>query len=120
MILTGEHNEAFHLFTTNPAALKDQLTASMASCLGHVFIFRLMSSRGPIVVSLTTTTRKIFTVLLTAQSSSAKLYGKQGLGIGIVLVGIMLECLVSVLKKKETKPQSLPSEEFEDKKDKKE
>ena len=101
MFLIGEHNESYHLFTNSPEALRDQLLVAITGSLGNVFIFRLLSSRGPIVLALVTTTRKVFSVLLSAHSSATKLVGMKGLGIGIVVVGILLETSVSLFKKKD-------------------
>lgn len=101
MFLIGEHHESYHLFSNSPEALRDQLIVAITGSLGNVFIFRLLSSRGPIVLALVTTTRKVFSVLLSAHSSATKLVGMKGVGIGIVVIGILLETSISLFKKKD-------------------
>lgn len=101
MFLTGEHQESLALFGSSSEALWDQLTVAVTGSLGNVFIFRLLSSRGPIVLALVTTTRKVFSVLLSAHSSATRLVGAKGLGIGIVMGGILLESYSSLTKNKD-------------------
>lgn len=110
--MTGEHVEALQLFSTSRAALYDQLVVAITGSLGNVFIFSLLSSRGPIVLALVTTTRKVFSVLLSAHSSATKLRGFKGLGIAIVVGGILAESYSSMTKKKkvEEKPHAKSEE----------
>lgn len=98
----GEHIESYELYTRSPQALRDQLLVAVTHSFGNVFIFSLLSSRGPIALAVVTTTRKVFSVLLSAHSSATKLVGKKGLGIGIVIAGILLETGFSLFKKKNT------------------
>lgn len=100
MAFTGEYQEAHLLFSKSPEALYDQMSVSLSICLGNIFIFMLLSQRGSIVLALVTTTRKVFTVLLTAHNTGQTLSGLRGCGVGIVIAGIFMETAHSLLKGK--------------------
>ena len=70
----------------------------------------LLSRRGPIFLALVTTTRKVFTVLLSIFTSDAILAKTEVVGILIVISGLLLEGLSSVLFKssKQAKANSAP------------
>ena len=96
---SGEYHEAYHLFSHSRQALYDQISITVSLCLGNIFIFMLLSQRGSIVLALVTTTRKVFTVLLTAHNTALKLEGMRGIGIGVVIAGIVMETGHSLLGK---------------------
>ena len=96
---SGEYQEAYHLFSHSRQALYDQISITVSLCLGNIFIFMLLSQRGSIVLALVTTTRKVFTVLLTAHNTALKLEGMRGIGIGVVIAGIVMETVHSLLGK---------------------
>lgn len=96
---SSEFNYTFKLFSHSPEALTDQIKANLFTSIGNIFLFMILARRGPIVVALVTTTRKVFTVLLSAYTNNTPLKGTRGLGIGIVCFGVMLECSQSVYEK---------------------
>lgn len=95
-VLSGEIWATWDLFSHSRKALLDQITVSFLSCLGNIFIYMLLSRRGPIVLALVTTTRKVFTVLISIKTSNSKLGRMKQLGIGIVILGLLCECVSSV------------------------
>ena len=99
-MLSGEYLQAYHLFSHSRQALYDQLSINVSSSLGYVFLFLLLSQRGSITVALVTTTRKVFTVLLTMHRTSIKLEGIRGLGIAIIIAGVLVEAGQSIIGKK--------------------
>ena len=70
--------------------------------IGHIFIFMLIVRRGPLFTTLVTTTRKVFTVLLSVYSSNASLHSNEATGICIVIAGLLLEGLSSLHTKKDS------------------
>lgn len=87
---------------------------SLSTILGNVFIYMLLSQRGPIVLALVTTTRKVISVLLSAHTSATDLYGMEGLGMTVVCLGIIFESCHSINKKrsKEDDEKSSKSKEI--------
>ena len=104
-ILSGEYVNSIQLFMVSKDALIDQVTVALLHCIGNVFIFMVLSRRGPIVLALVTTTRKVFTVLHSFHTSASQLFGAKGLGILLVVVGLICECTQSILEK--TKPKKV-------------
>lgn len=102
-ILSGEWSYTYKLFTHSSQALLDQLTISLFSCLGNVFIFMVLTRKGPVALALITTTRKVFSVLISARINHTPLKGAQGLGIAVVCLGLVLECYESVMGKSKHK-----------------
>lgn len=79
------------------------------SSLGSIFIFMLLARRGPIFLALVTTTRKVFTVLLSVYTSNASLVQTEVVGIIIVIGGLVLEGLSALFSKKPDNGKASPT-----------
>lgn len=96
-VSSGEVYDTVALYSFSVQAFYDQLMVSALSCFGNIFVFMLLSRRGPIAVALVTTTRKVFSVLLSIQTGSEVIAPLKGAGIAIVVVGVILESLSGIL-----------------------
>lgn len=96
----GEYYETVSLYSHSIDAFYDQLTVSALSCLGNIFVFMLLSRRGPIALALVTTTRKVFSVVLSIHTGSEVISPLKGSGIAVVVVGVILESLHGILGSK--------------------
>lgn len=99
-ISSGEVFDTVALYSYSNQAFFDQLMVSALSCFGNIFVFMLLSRRGPIAVALVTTTRKVFSVLLSIHTGSEAIAPLKGVGIAIVVVGVILESLSGILSSK--------------------
>ena len=99
-VSSGEVFDTVALYSFSIQAFYDQLMVSALSCFGNIFVFMLLSRRGPIAVALVTTTRKVFSVLLSIHTGSESIAPLKGAGIAIVVVGVILESLSGILSSK--------------------
>lgn len=102
-VSSGEVFDTVALYSYSIQAFYDQIMVSALSCFGNIFVFMLLSRRGPIAVALVTTTRKVFSVLLSIHTGSEAIAPLKGAGIAIVVVGVILESLSGILS---SKPQN--------------
>lgn len=99
-IMSEEFSYTFKLFAHSSEALKDQFAGTIIMCIGYVFMFRILSRHGPIVIALISCTRKVFTVLLSAWINGTVLGGPRAFGILTVCIGVVIECSRSICEKK--------------------
>jgi drug/metabolite transporter (DMT)-like permease len=96
----GEIYDTFSLYSHSINAFYDQILVCVLSCFGNIFVFMLLSRRGPIALALVTTTRKVFSVLLSIHNGSESISPFKGTGIGVVVVGVLLESLHGIMGSK--------------------
>merc|ERR1712048_1073625 len=75
----------------NPAILKDIAVYSVCSAMGQGFIFFTISSFDPLVCTTVTTTRKVFSVLLSIFTKGHQLNAQGWSGIALACGGILGE-----------------------------
>jgi UDP-galactose transporter B1 len=77
----------------NPLVIKDLILLAVLGTFGQVFIFYTIANFSPLILSIVTTTRKFFTVLVSIimYNHSMNLY--QWMAIGLVFVGVFVEML---------------------------
>merc|ERR1712125_254131 len=88
---------------------KDVVLFSVCSALGQGFIFFVISSFSPLVCSTVTTTRKVFSVLLSIFTRGHRLNSQGWLGIGMAFLGILGELQEKFTARNSKRPRS-PSE----------
>jgi len=93
LLLTGEVFAFAGFVQRYPYVLSSMLQFSVCSALGQFFIFLMVSEFGPLPCSITTTTRKFFTVLGSVLFFGNALSGRQWLGATVVFTGLTLDGL---------------------------
>ncbi|XP_064644610.1 solute carrier family 35 member B1-like [Lineus longissimus] len=93
VLVTGEVFNFVAFVSRHPTILIHMLSFSVASALGQNFIFLTVANFGPLACSITTTTRKFFTVLGSVVIFGNVLAGRQWVGTGLVFSGLILDNL---------------------------
>uniref|UniRef100_A0A7S1D0P0 Sugar phosphate transporter domain-containing protein n=2 Tax=Cyclophora tenuis TaxID=216820 RepID=A0A7S1D0P0_CYCTE len=96
----GEFQSGFTFCTSNPEILTKIIKFALCSAVGQSFIFFTIANFDPLVLSTITTTRKIFSVLLSIflKGHSLSLMGWSG--IGLASSGILSELQAKSAKHK--------------------
>lgn len=89
--LTGELLQFVDFVQRFPFVISFIFQFSIMSAIGQLFIFLTISSFGPLVCSLITTTRKFFTVLCSVLLFGNSLTGQQWFGTALVFLGLSLD-----------------------------
>lgn len=87
----GEMAPGLKFLTENPAVLNKVALFAMCSALGQAFIFYTISTFDPLVCTTVTTTRKVFSVLLSIFTKGHQLNGQGWAGIACACSGILGE-----------------------------
>ena len=85
----NELGPGFNFCTSNPQIMNRILNFALLSAIGQSFIFYTISNFEPIVCSTVTTTRKIFSVLLSIFLNNHALNAHGWAGISIACAGIL-------------------------------
>eukprot|EP00928_Gymnodinium_smaydae_P017086 TRINITY_DN1650_c0_g1_i4.p1 TRINITY_DN1650_c0_g1~~TRINITY_DN1650_c0_g1_i4.p1 ORF type:complete len:366 (-),score=81.54 TRINITY_DN1650_c0_g1_i4:212-1240(-) len=101
-VVTGELYPGYKFLLANPGIFKDIVKFAICSALGQAFIFYTISSFDPLVCTTVTTTRKVFSVLLSIFTKGHHLNTQGWAGIAMACGGILgeLEEKYSASKKK--------------------
>ena len=91
LTITGELWQFIDFVRRFPFLISFILQFSIMSAIGQLFIFLTISSFGPLVCSLITTTRKFFTVLFSVLFFGNSLNNQQWLGTMLVFLGLGLD-----------------------------
>merc|ERR1711972_942066 len=97
----GEAEPGYKFLLENPGIFKDLLKFAACSALGQAFIFYMISSFDPLVCTTITTTRKVFSVLLSVFTKGHNLNGQGWAGIACACGGILGELEEKYSKGKE-------------------
>lgn len=99
LTLTGEGFSFLGFVQRYPFVLGNMLLFSLASALGQNFIFLMVANFGPLMCSITTTTRKFFTILGSVLIFGHTMLARQWLGTCFVFTGLVLDNLYGKEKK---------------------
>jgi len=96
----GELTAGFTFCQQNPEILSAIIKFSICSAVGQSFIFYTISNFDPLILSTVTTTRKIFSVLLSIFLKGHSLSGTGWSGIALACMGICSELQAKARGKK--------------------
>jgi UDP-galactose transporter B1 len=87
----GEINSGVAYLSANPEILSKIIKFAICSAVGQSFIFFTIANFDPLILSTVTTTRKIFSVLLSIFLKGHSLSGVGWSGISLAVAGILSE-----------------------------
>lgn len=90
-LVTGEFTSGFKFCGKNPVILQKILKFGLASAIGQSFIFYTITNFDALVTTTVTTTRKIFSVLLSIFINGHQLSHQGWGGIALASAGILSE-----------------------------
>jgi UDP-galactose transporter B1 len=90
-VCLGEIWTGYKFCVKNPAILTLVVHFSICSAIGQSFIFYTVATFDPLVCSTVTTTRKIFSVLLSIFTKGHPMSGQGWTGVSIACAGILSE-----------------------------
>lgn len=93
LVVTGEGVKAIRFIVKYPETLSDIMTFSLVSALGQNFIFYTVRNFNSLIVTTITTTRKMFTILLSIFVYKHAVAPRQWLGLLLVFVAITWEAV---------------------------
>ncbi|CAG9768947.1 unnamed protein product [Ceutorhynchus assimilis] len=91
ILISGEVFKFLDFAKNFPYIYFNLLAIGIASAIGQLFLFSMVSDFGPLVLSIVTTTRKFFTVLGSVILFGNTLSGRQWTGAVLVFVGLFLD-----------------------------
>jgi UDP-galactose transporter B1 len=101
-VVLGEATTGIQFCLENPVILEKIIKFSVCSAIGQSFIFYTIANFDPLVCTTVTTTRKVFSVLLSIFLNGHAVNTEGWVGIGLASAGILSE-LFKPHKKKEGK-----------------
>jgi len=102
-----------------PLVIKDLALLAILGTFGQVFIFYTIANFSPLILSIVTTTRKFFTVLMSIVMYNHEVNLYQWMAIGLVFAGVFIEMLSGGkkhghgAKADDHKPAAVPTEDVE-------
>jgi len=99
-LILGEFTTGLLFCTKNPEILSAIVKFALCSAVGQSFIFYTIANFDPLILSTVTTTRKIFSVLLSIFLKGHSLSTTGWSGIALACVGILSEMQAKASKKK--------------------
>jgi UDP-galactose transporter B1 len=93
LTLSGEAASAVAFLAEHHDALFDVVLFGLTSAMGQLFIFAVLSGFGPLVLTMSTTTRKFFSILLSVIWFSHPLSMRQWTGAALVFGGLIAHTL---------------------------
>jgi solute carrier family 35 (UDP-galactose transporter), member B1 len=94
-VARSEVGFSVEFISANPEILWHIGAFCIISCIGQTFIFYAVTTLGSLICSLVTTTRKLFTVLLSVLFVGHNLTRTQAAGVAIVFSGLLWDSLSS-------------------------
>lgn len=91
LFATGEIFDFVGFVQRHPHVMWDMLTFSIASALGQLFIYRMLADYSALHCTLTTTTRKFFTVMASVIYFGNQLTNRQWMGAVLVFTGLTMD-----------------------------
>ncbi|KAL3804317.1 hypothetical protein HJC23_011245 [Cyclotella cryptica] len=90
-VVTAEFSQGMHYCKLNPAVFHLIWKFSLCSAIGQSFIFYTLARFDPLVCSTVTTTRKIFSVILSILLKGHDVSMQGWMGLGLAIGGILSE-----------------------------
>lgn len=109
LVVTGEGARALAFVTRFPAVMPDILLFAAVSAIGQNFIFYTVRNFSALAVTTITTTRKMFTVLLSIFVFNHSMVPRQWLGLVLVFAAITLEAAAKQRAKKAAATPAVPA-----------
>ncbi|QDZ23151.1 UDP galactose transporter [Chloropicon primus] len=81
--------ELVSFLVSHPKSLLDVLAFCLCGALGQLFIFLTINKFGALTLTLVTTTRKFFSILISSVFLGSTLVGQQWVGIGLLFAGLL-------------------------------
>jgi len=114
-LLSGQFMGFIEYVKAHPAVMTDLVLLALLGTLGQIFIFFTIANFSPLILSIITTTRKFFTVLVSIVMYNHPINALQWASIGLVFIGVFIEMLGSKKghgsSQKTVKIQQTPSQE---------
>ena len=104
--LSGEHIQAYGLFSSSRDAVKDQIMLTTTNVMGLLFIYAGVGLLGPIKLAFITSSRKVFSVVASIVLFDKRIDGFMMSGIILVLSGMLAENFIKDNKGKVHKPET--------------
>lgn len=116
LLVTGELIPAFSFCARHPEMIQNLILFGMCNAVGQHAIYFLVRNFGALVLSMTTTSRKFFTILLSIVWFGHPVTPQQWAGVSMVFTGLALDSVWSKRGKTPAKPKPvLPTMERETK-----
>lgn len=90
-VVLGEFTTGIQFCIENPVILEKIVKFSVCSAIGQSFIFYTIANFDPLVCTTVTTTRKVFSVLLSIFLNGHAVSTEGWVGIGLASAGILSE-----------------------------
>jgi UDP-galactose transporter B1 len=106
LVANGQLLKPVHFILRFPQVLSSVLMLNGSMAIGQLFIFLLIAEFDPLVCSLTTTTRKFFSILASIIIYGNPINSTQWGGIALVFCGLLLpDVFLRLTQKKTDKPK---------------
>merc|ERR1711916_201646 len=99
LAITQDGDDAVAFILRHPSTALDLLLFSICSAFGQIAIFLTLTSQGPLVLTIITTTRKFFTILLSILWFGHSLVVGQWVGIAVVFFALGIRICSKPLSK---------------------
>ncbi len=103
--VTGAGFDLASFFVAHPRALFDVLAFCLCGAAGQLFIFLTIHRFGSLTLTLVTTTRKFFSILISSALMGSTLVPKQWLGVALLFAGLLWNIRLKAVAKA-AKPKS--------------
>ncbi|KAK5975716.1 hypothetical protein GCK32_006662 [Trichostrongylus colubriformis] len=100
LFVTGELFEFIGFVQRHPRVLFELCFVAASSCGGQYFIFKTISEFSPLTCSVITTTRKLFTIIISVVFMNHPLLERQKWATFIVFSGLIMDAVDSKFSKK--------------------
>jgi UDP-galactose transporter B1 len=92
-LVSGQFAALIAFVKVHPIVMSDLVLLSVSGTIGQVFIFYTIANFSPLLLSIVTTTRKFFTVLISIFIFNHQMNYLQWISIGLVFLGVFMEML---------------------------
>lgn len=99
LVIENRIVEFIQFTVRHPAVITEMLVFSLCSAVGQNYIFKTVTTFGPLTCSIITTTRKFFTILMSIIIFQHPMVMRQYLGTLLVFMGIALDAAYGREKK---------------------
>jgi len=110
LVANGQLIPAVSFIVKYPSALLLVVGLNVSMAFGQLFIYMLLTEFDPLVCSLTTTTRKFFSILASVIIYGSPVSQMQWVGISVVFAGLLLPELQDLISKRFNKTEHTKKE----------